>query len=66
MSTDEIDLLWVVVSMSLVLLMQAGFLFLEAGMTRAKNSINVAVKNIVDFGMAIMSVLGVRLCADVR
>ncbi|MFN3215207.1 MAG: ammonium transporter [Acidimicrobiales bacterium] len=54
MSTDEIDLLWVVFSMSLVLLMQAGFLFLEAGMTRAKNSINVAVKNIVDFGMAIV------------
>ena len=29
--------------------MQAGFLALEAGMTRNKNNIDVAMKNIVDF-----------------
>ncbi len=32
-----------------VMLMQAGFCCLESGMVRAKNSINVAVKNITDF-----------------
>lgn len=32
--------------------MQAGFACLESGLTRSKNSINVAVKNITDFGVA--------------
>lgn len=34
--------------------MQAGFLCLESGCTRTKNSINVAVKNITDFGLSIL------------
>ncbi len=33
----------------LVFLMQAGFMCLESGFTRAKNSINVAIKNLTDF-----------------
>ncbi|MCP5196240.1 MAG: ammonium transporter [Gammaproteobacteria bacterium] len=33
----------------LVFIMQAGFLCLETGLVRAKNSINVAVKNLIDF-----------------
>jgi ammonium transporter len=37
---------------ALVLLMQAGFTCLETGMVRAKNSINVAIKNVVDFCIA--------------
>jgi len=37
---------------ALVLLMQAGFTCLETGLVRAKNSINVAIKNVVDFCMA--------------
>jgi len=40
---------WLLLCSGLVLLMQAGFCFLEAGMVRSKNSINVAVKNISDF-----------------
>lgn len=40
---------WVMTAAALVLLMQAGFLLLEAGMVRSKNSINVAQKNVVDF-----------------
>ncbi len=51
---DELDILWLVVATALVLLMQAGFLLLEAGLTRAKNYINVAVKNLADIGMAIL------------
>ena len=42
------DMLWVVVASSLVFLMQAGFACLEFGLARAKNSINVAVKNLTD------------------
>jgi Amt family ammonium transporter len=40
---------WVMTAAALVLLMQAGFLLLEAGMVRSKNSINVAQKNVADF-----------------
>ncbi|MDC7231933.1 MAG: ammonium transporter, partial [Spirochaetales bacterium] len=43
------DILWVLVSAMLVFLMQAGFMALETGLSRAKNSINVAIKNITDF-----------------
>ncbi|MBF0170607.1 MAG: ammonium transporter, partial [Nitrospinae bacterium] len=43
------DILWVLVCGFLVLLMQAGFTCLESGMVRAKNSVNVAIKNLVDF-----------------
>ena len=37
---------------ALVMLMQGGFCFLESGLSRAKNSINVAIKNLVDFCIA--------------
>lgn len=39
---------WTLVCAALVLLMQAGFTVLEAGCVRHKNSINVAIKNVVD------------------
>lgn len=45
----KLDILWVLTAAPLVLFMQAGFGALEAGLTRAKNSINVAIKNIADF-----------------
>ena len=48
----EADLLWVIIASALVFLMQAGFLALEAGLTRTKNAINVAIKNMADFGIS--------------
>jgi len=48
-----IDQLWILICSGLVFLMQAGFMCLESGLTRAKNSINVAVKNIADFGISV-------------
>ncbi len=45
-------LTWMLTCTALVLLMQAGFACLETGMVRAKNSINVAIKNVVDFCIA--------------
>jgi uncharacterized protein YoxC len=45
----DVDILWVSLSAALVFFMQAGFLMLEAGLVRARNTINVAIKNIVDF-----------------
>ena len=51
---STIDLLWLVCSSGLVFLMQAGFLCLEAGTTRRKNSINVVIKNIADLGISVL------------
>ncbi|MDP0501325.1 MAG: ammonium transporter [Verrucomicrobiota bacterium JB022] len=45
----HLDLAWIMIASALVFLMQAGFLCLESGMSRAKSSINVAVKNLGDF-----------------
>jgi Amt family ammonium transporter len=43
---------WILVCTALVFFMQAGFCCLEAGTVRAKNSINVALKNVTDFLIA--------------
>jgi len=49
-----IDILWVLIAAGLVFMMQGGFLCLESGLTRSKNSINVAIKNLTDFGIAVV------------
>ena len=49
-----IDALWVLLCAALVYIMQAGFMCLEAGMTREKNNINVAIKNMCDFGISVV------------
>ncbi|ADZ91265.1 ammonium transporter [Marinomonas mediterranea] len=46
---------WLLVSAALVFIMQAGFLCLESGRIRNKNSINVAAKNISDFILSSLS-----------
>ena len=43
------QVVWMLICAVLVLSMQTGFLFLEAGVVRSKNSINVAQKNAADF-----------------
>lgn len=43
------DTLWVLLGIVLVFFMQAGFAILESGLTRAKNSGNIIMKNIMDF-----------------
>ncbi len=49
---DDLNAVWLTVATALVFSMQGGFLLLEAGMVRAKNSINVAQKNLCDFVIA--------------
>ena len=51
---NTLNHMWTMIAAALVMLMQVGFLLLEAGMVRSKNSINVAQKNIVDFVVAIL------------
>src|SRR5437016_11895316 len=43
--------IWVVVTAVLVMFMQAGFAFLEAGLTRMKNAGHIAGKNVLIFGI---------------
>ena len=50
---QQVDTLWVLISAILVFIMQAGFMCLEAGLSRKKNNINVALKNIADFGVSV-------------
>ncbi len=51
---EMLHLGWVMLCAVLVILMQAGFMCLESGLTRSKNSINVAAKNLADFGVSIV------------
>ncbi|THB65081.1 MAG: ammonium transporter, partial [Desulfovibrio sp.] len=44
----NLDTIWILTSAALVFFMQAGFSCLETGLVRAKNSINVAIKNVSD------------------
>jgi len=52
MEHSLLDQFWVLMSAVLVVAMQAGFSNLESGLVRAKNSINVAFKNLIDFCIA--------------
>ena len=45
------DYVWTLVAAALVFFMQAGFACVEAGFTRAKNVINIMMKNLMDFSM---------------
>ncbi len=48
-----LDNLWLVVAGCLVFLMQAGFAFVEAGLTRAKNLANIMAKNLADMAVGV-------------
>ena len=56
MTTKELAIaastVWVIVAAILVMFMQAGFAFLEAGLTRMKNVGHVAAKNVLVLGIA--------------
>ena len=44
----DIGMLWMLLSGILVFFMQAGFTLVESGMTRSKNAVNIAMKNLLD------------------
>lgn len=46
-----LDLMWIVVCGILVFFMQAGFTLVEVGFTRAKNSGNIIMKNLMDLAI---------------
>ena len=45
------DFVWTLVAAALVFFMQAGFAMVEAGFTRAKNAVNILMKNLMDFSV---------------
>ena len=47
----SIDLVWMLVAAFLVFFMQPGFAMVEAGFTRAKNAVNIVMKNLMDFSL---------------
>lgn len=49
------DIAWVVVAAALVFFMQAGFALLEGGQSRAKNSVNVIMKNYADLCFGVLA-----------
>jgi len=51
----NLDTFWLLICAILVFLMQAGFMCLETGLSRNKNSINVALKNVTDFGISVVT-----------
>ncbi len=48
----DTNTLWTVLAAILVMFMQPGFAMLEAGFTRARNVLNILMKNLMDFSMA--------------
>ena len=46
-----VDSLWIVVAGILVMFMQPGSMLVETGFTRSKNSVNIVMKNFMDFSV---------------
>ncbi|GGK13784.1 ammonium transporter [Yeosuana aromativorans] len=44
-----LDIMWILIAGALVFFMQAGFTLVETGFTRSKNTINIIMKNLMDF-----------------
>lgn len=53
----NINTVWVILSAALVFMMQAGFAMVELGFSRAKNSINIIMKNFLDFSISTVAFL---------
>ena len=49
MNFSSVDVIWTLLGAALVYFMQAGFAMCEAGLTRAKNTGNILMKNMMDF-----------------
>lgn len=49
LSQEVANIMWLCLAAFLVFFMQAGFAMVESGLTRAKNSVNIMMKNLLDF-----------------
>lgn len=62
-TTTEVFSVWFLIGAALVFWMQAGFAMVEAGFTRAKNTGNIIMKNLMDFciGTVVFILIGFSL-----
>lgn len=49
---SNVNYIWIILAGALVFVMQAGFAMVELGFSRAKNSINIIMKNFLDFAIS--------------
>ncbi len=47
----NLDIVWTIVAAFMVFFMQPGFALVESGFTRAKNAVNILMKNLMDFSI---------------
>lgn len=52
---NNINIVWTCIAAFLVFFMQAGFAMVEAGFTRAKNAVNILMKNLMDFSIGTLA-----------
>ena len=57
--SKNVNWYWTCVAAFLVFFMQAGFAFVEAGFVRAKNVINIMMKNVADLGIGSLAFWGI-------
>ena len=53
----NLDFVWTLIAAFLVFFMQAGFAMVESGFTRAKNAVNIMMKNLMDFAVGSIAFL---------
>jgi ammonium transporter, Amt family len=53
----NLNYVWIILTGALVFIMQAGFAMVELGFARAKNSINIVMKNFLDFCISVIAFL---------
>jgi len=51
----NLNIVWTCIAAFLVFFMQAGFAMVEAGFTRAKNAVNILMKNLMDFSVGTLA-----------
>ncbi|WP_051141429.1 ammonium transporter [Salisaeta longa] len=51
----HLNYVWTILAACMVFLMQAGFALLETGFTRAKNAVNIIMKNVMDAGAGVIA-----------
>jgi Amt family ammonium transporter len=64
----NVNVVWTCVAAFLVFFMQPGFAMVEAGFTRAKNAVNILMKNLMDFSIGTITffVIGFGLMFGVK
>ncbi len=54
-----VDYVWIIIAAALVFIMQGGFAMLTAGLCRAKNVVNLMMKNLMDFAIGSLAFFAV-------